>query len=491
MTEVWELSAAELGRMIARKETSARDVVDVHLSRIEALDDSVNAFLTLTPDLARATADDVDQRIAAGEQLGPLAGVPLALKDILCVDGVRTTAGSKILEGYVPPYDSTVVKKLRAAGVPIVGKANLDEFAMGSSTENSAYGPSRNPWDLARVPGGSSGGSAAAVSAGFAPLGIGTDTGGSIRQPASLCGVVGVKPTYGLVSRYGLLAFASSLDQVGPFARTVEDAALLLEAIAGHDRMDATSIPEEVPPYVKGLESGVKGLRIGVVSDWVEGEGVQPGVTERVRAAIESLSSLGAEIGEISLPSFRYALSAYYLIAPAECSSNLARYDGVRWGLRAPEAKDVVEMNVRSRTAGFGDEVKRRIMLGTYALSAGYYDAYYGKAQQVRTLVIRDFEKAYERFDVLLGPTSPTTAFKIGEKADDPLAMYLNDVFTIPSNLAGAAAISLPCGLAEDGLPVGLQLLGPPMSEGLLFKVAYAYEQARGPVDAPPLWGRS
>ena len=417
--------------------------------------------------------------------------MPLALKDILCIDGVRTTAGSKILEGYVPPYDSTVVKKLRGAGVPIVGKANLDEFAMGSSTENSAYGPSRNPWDLARVPGGSSGGSAAAVSAGFAPLGIGTDTGGSIRQPASLCGVVGVKPTYGLVSRYGLLAFASSLDQVGPFARTVEDAALLLEAIAGHDRMDATSIPEEVPPYVKGLESGVKGLRVGVVSDWVEGEGVQPGVTERVRAAIESLSSLGAEIGEISLPSFRYALSAYYLIAPAECSSNLARYDGVRWGLRAPEAKDVVEMNVRSRTAGFGDEVKRRIMLGTYALSAGYYDAYYGKAQQVRTLVIRDFEKAYERFDVLLGPTSPTTAFKIGEKADDPLAMYLNDVFTIPSNLAGAAAISLPCGLAEDGLPVGLQLLGPPMSEGLLFKVAYAYEQARGPVDAPPLWGRS
>ena len=488
MTELWELSAAELGEKIASKEVSAREVVDAHIARIEALDDSVNAFLTPTPVLARASADDVDKKIAAGKELGPLAGVPLALKDILCIDGIRTTAGSKILEDYRPPYDATVVEKLRAAGVPIVGKANLDEFAMGSSTENSAYGPSHNPWDLARVPGGSSGGSAAAVAAGFAPLGIGTDTGGSIRQPASLCGVVGVKPTYGLVSRYGVLAFASSLDQVGPFARTVKDSALLLETIAGHDPMDATSIPDPPPSYIDGLESGVQGLRIGVVTDWIDGEGVQRGVTERVRSAIESLAGLGAEIGEISLPSFRYALSAYYLIAPAECSSNLARYDGVRWGLRAPDAKDIVEMNVRTRTLGFGDEVKRRIMLGTYALSAGYYDAYYGKAQQVRTLVIRDFEKAYERFDVLLGPTSPTTAFKIGEKADDPLAMYLNDVFTIPSNLAGAAAISLPCGLADDGLPVGLQLLGPPMSEALLFKVAYAYEQARGPIPAPPLW---
>jgi aspartyl-tRNA(Asn)/glutamyl-tRNA(Gln) amidotransferase subunit A len=488
MSELWQLTAAELGEKIASKETSAREVVDAHIARIEALDESVNAFLTPTPVLARATADDVDKKIAAGKKLGPLAGVPLALKDILCIDGVRTTAGSKILENYRPPYDATVVEKLRAGGVPIVGKANMDEFAMGSSTENSAFGPSHNPWDLARVPGGSSGGSAAAVSAGFAPLGIGTDTGGSIRQPASLCGVVGVKPTYGLVSRYGVLAFASSLDQVGPFARTVKDSALLLETIAGYDPMDATSIPDQPSGYREGLDSGVQGLRIGVVTDWIDGEGVQQGVTERVRAAIDSLARLGAEIGEISLPSFRYALSAYYLIAPAECSSNLARYDGVRWGLRAPDAKDIVEMNVRTRTLGLGDEVKRRIMLGTYALSAGYYDAYYAKAQQVRTLVIRDFEKAYERFDVLLGPTSPTTAFKIGEKADDPLAMYLNDVFTIPSNLAGAAAISLPCGLADDGLPVGLQLLGPPMSEGLLFKVAYAYEQARGPIPAPPLW---
>jgi aspartyl-tRNA(Asn)/glutamyl-tRNA(Gln) amidotransferase subunit A len=490
VSELWELPAAELGRNIARKEVRAREAVDAHLERIEALDDSVNAFLTLTQDRARATAEDVDRRIDAGERLGPLAGVPLALKDILCVDGVRTTAGSKILENYVPPYDATVVKKLNAAGIPIVGKANLDEFAMGSSTENSAYGPSHNPWDLARVPGGSSGGSAAAVAAGFAPLGIGTDTGGSIRQPASLCGVVGVKPTYGLVSRYGLLAFASSLDQVGPFARTVEDAAMLLDVIAGHDTFDATSIPGARPDYHAGLDQGVAGLKIGVVSDWIEGEGVEAGVSEKVRGAIEALAGLGAEIGEISLPSFRYALSAYYLIAPAECSSNLARYDGVRWGLRAPNAKDVIEMNVKSRTAGFGEEVKRRIMLGTYALSAGYYDAYYGKAQQVRTLVIRDFDKAYEKFDVLLGPTSPTTAFKIGEKTDDPLAMYLNDVFTIPSNLAGAAAISVPCGLSE-GLPVGLQLLGPPQSEPLLFKVAYAYEQARGIPETPGLWGKS
>jgi len=491
VTDLWRLSAAELGAKIAAREVSAREATDAHLARIEALDDQVNAFITPTPELARAMADEVDTALAKGEKRGPLAGVPLALKDILCVDGVRTTAGSKILEDYHPPYDATVVQKLRAAGTPIVGKANLDEFAMGSSTENSAYGPARNPWDLERVPGGSSGGSASAVAAGFAPLGIGTDTGGSIRQPASLCGVIGVKPTYGRVSRYGLLAFASSLDQVGPFTRTIEDAALLLEVIAGHDTMDATSIPEGVPSYRAALTGDVKGLKIGLVSDWVEGEGVQPAVGMRVREAAEQLAGLGAEIGEISLPSFRYALSAYYLIAPAECSSNLARYDGVRWGLRTPDARDVVDMNVRTRTAGFGDEVKRRIMLGTYALSAGYYDAYYGKAQQVRTLVIRDFDKAYERFDVLLGPTSPTTAFKIGEKADDPLAMYLNDVFTIPTNLAGAAAISVPAGLADDGLPVGLQVLGPPLSEELLFRVAAAYEHARGPMPEPPFWSAS
>jgi aspartyl-tRNA(Asn)/glutamyl-tRNA(Gln) amidotransferase subunit A len=491
VSELWSMTAAQLASKIASKQLSAREVTDAHLARIATLDDQVHAFLTVTPELARETAAEVDAAIAAGDKVGPLAGVPLALKDILCTDGIRTTAGSKILDQHRPPYDATVVRKLRAAGTPVVGKANMDEFAMGSSTENSAYGPSRNPWDLTKVPGGSSGGSSAAVAAAFAPLGIGTDTGGSIRQPASVCGIVGVKPTYGRVSRYGVIAFASSLDQVGPFARTVEDAALLMQAIAGHDPMDATSIDEEVPDYAAELTRGVAGLRVGVVSDWLEGDGLSADVRARVQDAIETLAKLGAEIGEISLPSFRYALSAYYLIAPAECSSNLARYDGVRFGHRHVGADNIVEMNTLTRSEGFGDEVKRRIMLGTYALSAGYYDAYYGKAQQVRTLVIRDFEKAYERFDVLVGPTSPTTAFSIGEKAADPLAMYLNDVYTIPTNLAGAAAISVPCGLGDDGLPVGLQVLGPPLSEGLLFRVAAAYEEARGPLANPPLWGAS
>ena len=489
MPEIWELPGTEIAARIKGGEVSAREVTDAHLERIESLNPEINAFITITPELARATADEVDARRSEGEQLGPLAGVPLALKDILCVDGVRTTAGSRILEQYRPPYDSTVVQRLRAAGIPIVGKANCDEFAMGSSNENSAYGPVRNPWDLERVPGGSSGGSAAAVAAAMAPLAIGTDTGGSIRQPASLSGVVGVKPTYGRVSRYGVIAFASSLDQVGTFGRTVQDAAHLLGTIAGHDPMDATSIPEPVPDYGAAMRDDIKSLRVGVVKDWMEGEGLQPGVAESIRGAVELLGKEGAQIGEVELPVFRYALSAYYLIAPAECSSNLARYDGVRQGHRAANAKDVVELNTRTRTEGFGDEVKRRIMLGTYALSAGYYDAYYGKAQQVRTLVIKEFEKAYERFDVLVGPTSPTTAFKIGERADDPLAMYLSDVFTIPTNLAGAAGLSVPCGLADDGLPVGLQILGPPLSEDLLFRVAAAYERARGPLPNPPLWG--
>ncbi|MBI4729800.1 MAG: Asp-tRNA(Asn)/Glu-tRNA(Gln) amidotransferase subunit GatA [Acidobacteria bacterium] len=487
--DLWRLPAAELAGAIARREVSAAEVVESHLARIEAVEPEVRAFITPTPELARAQASDVDRRIAAGERLGPLAGVPLALKDILCVDGVRTTAGSRILGEFVPPYDATVVSRLREAGTPIVGKANLDEFAMGSSTENSAFGPSRNPWDTTRVPGGSSGGSAAAVAAAMAPLGIGTDTGGSIRQPAALCGVVGVKPTYGLVSRYGLIAFASSLDQVGPFARTVRDAALLLEAIAGHDPRDSTSIPDPVADLTATIEDGVSGMRIGVARELVGGEGFQAGVTARVREAADRLAALGAEVDEVSVPTFGYALSAYYLIAPAECSSNLARYDGVRYGYRAAGAADVVEMNSRTRAEGFGDEVKRRIMLGTYALSAGYYDAYYGKAQQVRTLVIREFERAYERFDLLLSATSPTTAFKIGERADDPLAMYLSDVCTIPTNLAGAAAISVPCGLAEDGLPVGLQLMGPPLSEATLLRAARAFERDFGFLPAPPLWG--
>jgi aspartyl-tRNA(Asn)/glutamyl-tRNA(Gln) amidotransferase subunit A len=487
VAELWELDAAEIARTVTSGEASAADVVDAHLARIEALEPEVHAFITRTPELARAQAAAVDASRARGDVLGPLAGVPVALKDVLCTDGVRTTAGSMILDGYIPPYDATIVAGLRAVGMPLLGKTNQDEFAMGSSTENSAYGVTRNPWDLARVPGGSSGGSAAAVAAGMAPVSLGTDTGGSIRQPAALCGVVGVKPTYGRVSRYGLIAFASSLDQIGPFARNIRDAASLLQLIAGHDPMDSTSAPEPVPDMVGGLEHGVGGLRVGVVREGM-GEGTQAGVKARVNEAAERFASMGCTVDEVSLPSFDVALSAYYLIAPAECSSNLARYDGVRYGYRAGDARDVVEMNTRSRAAGFGDEVKRRIMLGTYALSAGYYDAYYGKAQKVRTLVIRDFEKAYERFDFLVCPTTPTTAFKIGEKADDPLAMYLSDLFTIPTNLAGAAAISMPCGLAEDGLPVGVQLLGPPLSEELLFRAGYALEQSLDPLPRPPVW---
>jgi aspartyl-tRNA(Asn)/glutamyl-tRNA(Gln) amidotransferase subunit A len=485
--ELWQLDAAAIAGAIAKGETTATEVVDAHLARIEAIEPEVHAFLTVTPELARAQARELDAKRAAGETLGPLAGVPIALKDVLCTDGVRTTAGSKILDAYVPPYDATVVTAVRAAGMPILGKTNQDEFAMGSSTENSAFGVTHNPWDLARVPGGSSGGSAAAVAAAMAPVSLGTDTGGSIRQPAALCGVVGVKPTYGRVSRYGLIAFASSLDQIGPFARTVKDAAAVLQAIAGHDPMDSTSAAEPVPDYLATIDRGVEGLRVGVVREGM-GEGTQPGVKARVQETAERFAAMGCAVDEVSLPSFDVALSAYYLIAPAECSSNLARYDGVRYGYRADDPRDVVDMNSRSRAYGFGDEVKRRIMLGTYALSAGYYDAYYGKAQKVRTLVIRDFEDAYGKFDFLVCPTTPTTAFKIGEKADDPLAMYLSDLFTIPSNLAGAAAISLPCGLAEDGLPVGVQVLGPPLSEELLFRAAYALEQDLGPLPPPPVW---
>jgi aspartyl-tRNA(Asn)/glutamyl-tRNA(Gln) amidotransferase subunit A len=485
VSEPTELGAAAIADGIAKGDLSAAEVAEAHIARIENLEPEVHAFITTTPEIARKQAKRIDDRRRAKEKLPSLAGVPLALKDILCADGVRTTAGSRILDGYVPPYSATVTKMLERAGTVLVGKANMDEFAMGSSTENSAYGPTRNPWDLARVPGGSSGGSAAAVAARMAPLGIGTDTGGSIRQPASLCGVVGMKPTYGRVSRYGLIAFASSLDQIGPFARDVRDAALLLQAIAGHDPKDSTSVPDPVPDYQQELNKGIEGLRIGVVQE-SRAEGTQSGVADRFKQAIETLAGLGANVDEVSLPSFGHALSAYYLIAPAECSSNLARYDGVRYGHRA-EGASVVDMNARTRAEGFGDEVKRRVMLGTYALSAGYYDAYYGKAQKVRTLVIRDFEKAYEKFDVLISPTSPTTAFKIGEKVDDPLAMYLNDLFTIPSNLAGAPAISIPCGLADDGLPVGLQIMGPVLTEPLLLRVAYAYEQARGPAERPAL----
>jgi len=463
-----DLTAHELAERFADGRATAVQATEAALERIAATDEQLHAFLTVTSDQALKAAGEVDAARERGAPLGPLAGVPLALKDVLVTKGVRTTAGSKILDEFVPPYDATVVRRLRDSGVVILGKTNMDEFAMGSSTENSGFGTTRNPWDPTRVPGGSSGGSAAAVAAGQAALGIGTDTGGSIRQPAALCGIVGLKPTYGLVSRYGLIAFASSLDQVGPFARDVRDAADLLEAIAGHDPMDSTSIPDAPVDVTSRLTDGVEGLRVGVVKELFL-EGTEPGVLARVREGLE----------DCSLPSFEYALSAYYLIAPAECSSNLARYDGVRWGLRAKDSADVVDMMQRTRQAGFGAEVKRRIMLGTYALSAGYYDAYYGQAQKVRTLVRRELEDAYRRFDLLVGPTAPTVAFPVGEKADDPLAMYLNDVFTIPVNLAGNAAVSVPAGLS-DGLPVGLQLIAPALGEATMLRAAWAFEQDLG-----------
>jgi aspartyl-tRNA(Asn)/glutamyl-tRNA(Gln) amidotransferase subunit A len=470
-----DLTAHELADRFESGDATAVEATEAALERIQVTDDVLHAFLTVTAEQALDQAHAVDQARARGELLGPLAGVPLALKDVLVTKGVRTTAGSRILDDFRPPYDATVVQRLRAAGAIIVGKANLDEFAMGSSTEHSGFGPTRNPWDPSRVPGGSSGGPAAAVASGQAVLGVGTDTGGSIRQPASLCGVVGVKPTYGLVSRYGLIAFASSLDQVGPFARDVRDAAALLEAIAGHDPMDSTSLEDVPTDFTSGIEGGVEGLRIGVVKQLLPDD-LDARVAAPVREAIDRLQRLGARIEECTLPSFEYALSAYYLIAPAECSSNLARYDGVRWGLRVKDATDVVDMMQRTRQAGFGAEVKRRIMLGTYALSAGYYDAYYGQAQRVRTLVARELGDAYERFDLLVGATAPGTAFRLGELVDDPLQMYLSDVFTVPVNLAGNAAVSVPAGLV-DGLPVGVQLVAPVLGEALMLRAARALER--------------
>ena len=471
------MSAVELAAAVRSGERTAVDVVDEHLAAIASRDGDIHAFNLVTADEARAAALAIDRRVAAGEDPGPLAGVPVALKDNLCTAGIPTTCSSRILEGWRPPYDATVVERLAAAGAIAIGKTNLDEFAMGSSTENSAFGPTRNPHDLTRVPGGSSGGSAAAVAAGFAPLALGSDTGGSIRQPAALCGVVGMKPTYGAVSRYGLVAFASSLDQIGPFAATVADAAALYEAIAGHDPRDATSIPRPAARVSEGLGQGVGGLRVGIVSELLGAEGIEPDVAARAREAAEALESAGAKVDEVSVPSVVYGLSAYYLIAPAEASSNLARYDGVRFGLRV-DAPTTGEMYDRTRTAGFGAEVKRRIMLGTYALSAGYYDAFYGKAQRVRTLILRDFQAAYERFDVLLSPASPSTAFELGAKSADPLTMYLNDVCTIPSNLSGDPAISVPFGTGADGLPIGVQVLAPSLGEETLFRVAAALEAA-------------
>jgi aspartyl-tRNA(Asn)/glutamyl-tRNA(Gln) amidotransferase subunit A len=486
MAHLSDLPGHELARLFAEGETTATEVLESCLQRVEAVDERVRAFLEVTADLGRHQAREVDDRLKAGEAVPSVAGIPLALKDVLCTRGVTTTCGSKILHNYGPPYDCTPWQRLRADGSVLVGKTNCDEFAMGSSTENSGFFPTRNPWDLEAVPGGSSGGSAAAVAAGEAVWGLGTDTGGSVRQPASLCGVVGFKPTYGRISRYGLIAFASSLDTVGTFTRDVRDCATLLTAIAGHDPMDATSISQPPRDYTEGLDGGVAGLRVGVVRDWL-GEGLEGDVRDAVHAAIDRLSGLGAEIVEVEIPHAEFALSAYYIIAPAEASSNLARYDGVRYGHRAADPRDVVDMNMRTRGEGFGAEVKRRIMLGTYALSAGYYEAYYGQAQKVRTLVIRDFEAAFRKADLLLAPTSPTTAFRLGEKTEDPLAMYLNDIFTIPANLSGVPAISLPCGLDGKGLPLGLQLMGPALDEATVLRAAHALEQDLALEAVPPV----
>ena len=472
-------TAIELAAAIASGEQSAVAALEAHLGRIADREPDLHAFNTILGDEALAQAAEIDRQVAAGHELGPLAGVPIALKDNLCTRGIPTTCSSKMLEHWRPPYDATVVERLRDAGAIVIGKTNLDEFAMGSSTENSAFGPTRNPHDSTRVPGGSSGGSAAAVAAGFATLALGSDTGGSIRQPAALCGVVGMKPTYGAVSRYGLVAFASSLDQIGPFSRDVADSALLYELIAGHDPRDSTSIPITLPAVRGHLDRGVEGLRVGVIRELIGDslDGFEPEVLAQTRAAADALSAAGAIVDVVSVPSTIYGLSAYYLIAPAEASSNLARYDGVRYGHREEGRANTAAMMRASRTAGFGAEVKRRIMLGTYGLSAGYHDAFYGKAQRVRTLIIDDFARAYEQFDVLLSPTSPCVAFPFGAKSD-PLAMYLNDVATIPSNLSGQPAISVPFGTGADGLPVGVQVLAPLLGEPVMYQVAAEIERA-------------
>ncbi len=471
-------SAAEMATALSTGEVTSVELTQAHLDQIAKVDSDVHAFLHVDNDGAIAQARAVDEKRKSGEKVSPLAGVPLALKDVLVQKGIPTTCGSKMLEGWRPPYDSTVVTRLKENGIVILGKTNMDEFAMGSSTENSAYGPTHNPWDLSRIPGGSGGGSSAALAAFEAPLAIGTDTGGSIRQPAAVTGTVGVKPTYGGVSRYGLVAFSSSLDQAGPCARTVLDAAYLHEAIGGYDRMDSTSINEPVPAVVAAAKDGnIKGMKIGVIKE-LQGDGYQPGVLKLFNQSLEMLASLGAEIVEVSCKYFDYALAAYYLIAPSECSSNLARFDAMRYGIRVGEGSAEEVMNA-TRQVGFGREVKRRIILGTYALSSGYYDAYYGSAQKVRTLISRDFDNAFGKADVLVSPTAPTTAFKIGEKANDPIAMYLNDIATIPTNLAGIGGMSVPSGLAEeDGLPAGFQIMAPAMKDDRMYKVGAALEAA-------------
>ncbi len=476
-------TALAIAQAVRSGQRSASDVIDEALSAIGSREDELHAYNLVLADEARAAAANVDAQVAAGEDPGPLAGVPIALKDNMCTRGIATTCSSKILEGWLPPYNATVVDRLAAAGAIAVGKTNLDEFAMGSSTENSAFGPTKNPHDITKVPGGSSGGSAATVGAGAVPLSLGSDTGGSIRQPASLCGVVGVKPTYGLVSRYGLIAFASSLDQIGPFATTVADAAVALEVIGGHDPADSTSIPSPIADLQSALGKGVEGLRIGIISE-LSGdaslgsvEGIAPDVSARAAAAAQALEAAGATVEHTSIPSAVHGLPAYYLIAPAEASSNLARYDGVRYGMRVDGA-NALAMNAATRTAGFGEEVKRRIMLGTYALTSGYYDAYYGQAQRVRTLMINEFNDRYQKFDLLLSPTSPTTAFDVDAKTADPMTMYVNDVCTIPSNLTGQPAMSVPFGVGDDGLPIGVQILAPMLGESTMFQAAAVLEEA-------------
>ena len=474
---MYQGSIKELHQQLVSKERSATEIAQEVLTHIETVEPKVKAFLSVTAEQALNSAKQVDAKIAAGESIGILEGIPLGVKDNMCTKGIKTTCASQILANFVPPYESTVTQKLKDAGVVVVGKTNLDEFAMGSSTENSGFQVTANPWDLERVPGGSSGGSAAAVAAGECVVSLGSDTGGSIRQPASFCGVVGLKPTYGLVSRYGLVAYASSLDQIGPFSRTVEDSAILLNAIAGYDNYDSTSLKVDIPDYTQYLQPELKkGIKVGIITETF-GEGLDPVVAETVKKAIAQLESMGAEVVEISCPRFRYGLPVYYMIASSEASANLARYDAVKFGVRE-ESEDLLDMYTNTRASGFGAEVKRRIMLGTYALSAGYYDAYYLKAQKVRTLIKQDFDNAFADVDVLVSPTSPSTAFKAGEKTDDPLAMYLSDLMTIPVNLAGLPGISIPCGFDSNGLPIGLQMISNVLREDVLFHVAHAYEQA-------------
>ncbi len=474
MTELYKLSISEAGNLLRQRKISSVELTQAHLDRIRKVEPEVKAFTLVTDELALQQAKEADRRFASGQTLSPLTGIPIAIKDVICTKGIPTTCGSRMLEHFKPPFDATVMERLNAAGIVMVGKTNMDEFAMGSSTEHSAFFPTRNPWDLERAPGGSSGGSAAAVAAGMAMGALGSDTGGSIRQPGSLCNVVGLKPTYGRVSRFGLVAFSSSLDQIGPFARSARDAALLLQAIAGPDPRDSTCSPQPVPDYSANLTGSIKGMRIGVPEEyWVEG--AQAGVVKAVREDIERLREMGAEVSSVSLPHTRYGVAAYYIIAPAEASANLARYDGVKYGYSYRDTDDMWEAMEKTRQYGFGQEVKRRIMLGTYALSAGYYDAYYKRAEKVRSLIRQDFEKAFERFDVLASPTSPTVAFKIGE-ISDPYQMYLNDVFTIPANLAGNCGVSIPGGFS-NGLPVGLQLLGNFFAEDVILRVADAFER--------------